>query len=117
MGAAVAGIAGSLLSSAAQSGDKSKMGEGNVAGSNGNIANSENQAPDIKTADVEKAAETAQTPTPAPEAKTGGTGSGVDWADVAKKAGEWYDSNSSGGQSQMMTAGNVSQPGQIANFR
>ena len=113
MGAA-AGIIGAVLNSASQSGEKSNVGEGNAAGGNGNIANPNNQAPDIKTAEVEKAADTqsnAPQETEKPKASESET---KDWSKLASMA---QNLMSSGGQSQNMNFNATSQAQPVATFR
>lgn len=121
--AAAASIIGSVLSSESASGDTSKVGEANVAQNNTNIANTQNQKPDIKTTEVKNAVDTtpngsATSATPSigeikDNKESTATNSSSNWADIAKMAQGLLSSSS---QQQPVSANSVSQPQQIANF-
>jgi len=121
--AAVAGIIGSVLGSEAASGDESKVGEANVAQNNTNIANTQNQKPDIKTTEVKNAVDTTPNGSATSDTHSIGeikdnkgttaTNSSPNWADIAKMAQGLL---SSGNQQQTVSVNSVSQPQQIANF-
>lgn len=107
---AIAGIAGAVLSGTGQSGQKGVSGEGNASQQNTNISgNGGMSQPEMKTADVDKAAETTEEP------KKEKSGSNVDWAELAKMATGLLSSGN--GSSAPISVGNASNGGTIANFR
>lgn len=79
---AVAGIAGSVLSSSAQSGQKDNTGNGQVS-TGGNISNAGNQQANVNGFNVQPAASNA------PQVTSSNNGNGnMDWEQMAKMAKE-----------------------------
>lgn len=82
MGATVGSIAGSVLSSAAQSGQKDNASVGQVS-TGGNISNAGNQQANVNGFNVQPAASNA------PQVTSSNSGNGnMDWEQMAKMAKE-----------------------------
>ena len=110
----VAGIIGSILGSTNNAGNDSSVLQ-NAASQISKLSDAGSQKPDIKTANVEKAADTGTTPTETtPKANES---SGTNWEELAKNAKSLLDSSSSNQQPQQVQANQTSQPQQLANFR
>lgn len=108
---AVAGIAGALLSSTANSGQKDNIGQANASQASA-LSNAQNDKPDIKSADVkEVSGNTDTTPT-----KTESSGSNVNWEELARAAKSLLDEHTSQGSPAPITANTISQANPLANF-
>ena len=114
---AIAGIVGSALSATGQSGMKGDMQQNNVS-QTASVSNTGNNAPDIKEAKVEKAAEPVggTTETKAVEApKAEGAGAEkIDWKKLSRLADELTAPQ---GSPAPITANSVANTQSIANFR
>lgn len=114
---AIAGVVGSALSSTGQSGQKGNMQQNSVS-QTAAVSNTGNNAPEMKEAKVEKAAEpvggaTEAKPVEAPKAEGGGAGK-MDWGKLSKLADGLTGSQ---GSPAPITANNVANTQPIANFR
>lgn len=114
---AIAGIIGSAVSASGQSGQKGDMQQNNVSQTSP-ISNAGNNAPEMKEAKVEKAAEpvggtTETKEIEAPKAEGEGAGK-VDWEKLSRLADELTASN---GSPAPISSGKVSNTQPIANFR
>lgn len=114
---AIAGIVGSALSSTGQSGMKGDMQQNDVS-QTASVSNTGNNAPEMKEAKVEKAAEpiggtTGIKTVEAPKAEGEGAGK-MDWGKLSKLASGLTAPQ---GSPAPITANNVSNTQPIANFR
>lgn len=114
---AIAGVVGSALSATGQSGQKGDMQQNNVSQA-ASVSNTGNNAPEMKEAKVEKAAEPVGGTTEiktveAPKAEGAGAGK-MDWGKLSKLADGLAGSQ---GSPAPITANNVANTQPIANFR
>lgn len=107
MGAAIGGIASGILGATGQSGQKGANGEANA--SQTTKLSEGMQQPEVKTAEINKVAETTEKP------KEEKSGSSIDWSELAKMATGLLNSGS--GSSAPISVSNASNGGAIANFR
>lgn len=115
MAAAAGSIIGGVLGSANQAGQKENTNVGQSSQSSP-ISNSNNNTPNIKTAEVKDAAKPmpqSETPQEAEKPKAP-EGEKKDWSKLADMA---QNLMSSGGQSQNMTFNATSQAQPLATFR
>lgn len=114
MAAAAGSIIGGVLGSANQAGQKETTSMGQTSQSSP-ISNTNNNTPDIKTAEVKDAAKPMpQSETPQEAEKPKAPESEKDWSKLASMA---QNLMSSGGQSQNMNFNATSQAQPLATFR
>ncbi|MCQ2247708.1 MAG: hypothetical protein MJZ50_01735 [Treponema sp.] len=116
---AIAGIASSVISGTAQSGQKGNMEQGQVAQNNGGVSNAGSSAvPEMKEAKIEKAADpiTGNAEPVKVENKSDSNSKGnIDWGALAEKAQSL--ANGGNGNPQPIVTNNVAGNQPIANFR
>ena len=111
---AIAGIVGSALSATGQSGQKGDMQQNNVS-QTASVSNTGNNAPEMKEAKVEKAAEPVGGTKAVEAPKAEGAGAEkIDWKKLSRLADELTAPQ---GSPAPITANNVSNTQSIANFR
>lgn len=111
--AKVATIAASLLSSEAKSGQKDNIGQANASTPGTAISNTQNNNPDIKSAEVKEVSDTPKSEAP----KVESSGSSVmDWEKLAKVASQLENITKTNTPAPI-TANTISQASPLANFR